>query len=114
MLLAVPRCFARWTALLRAIFPAVHRAGFTIARRTLPTRVIPHRIVREPAVLAGLLGLARHMDVAIFPAAFVVVAFCSRSFIVFSHSGNPSSLLLIGMGRLVDRVAARATEQSGA
>ena len=96
MLPLVPRRFAGWAAPLRASSPTVHGAGFTPARRSFPPRVIPHRVVREPAVLAGLLGLARHMDVAKLPAAFVVVACCSRGFIVFSHSGTPSWLPPLG------------------
>jgi len=88
MLTAVLRRFAGRPALLSAASSTVHRADFLPARRRLPPRHIPHRIVRESAILAGLLGLARYMDVAKLPAAFVIVACSSRAFLVFSHSGN--------------------------
>jgi hypothetical protein len=88
MLTAVLRRFAGWPALLSAASPTVHRADLTPARRSLPPRHISHRIVRESVILAGLLSLARYMDVAKLPTAFVVVACSSRGFLVFSHSGN--------------------------
>ena len=110
MLTPVPRRFAGWAAPLSAVSATVHGAGFMLDRRSFTPRVVPYRVVRKSSILAGELGLAGRMDVAKLPAAFVVVGRFSRTFVVFSHSGTPSCLLLIGMGRLIDRVAARATE----
>lgn len=106
MLTAVLRRFARRPALLSAASPTVHRAGLALARWTLPPRHIPHRIVRESAILAGLLSLARYMDVAKLPAAFVVVACSSRGFLVFGHSGNYLLTSTLWDGPTTDRVVA--------
>ena len=96
MLTPVPRRFAGWAAPLNAVSATVHNAGFTLARRSFPLGVVPHRVIRESAVLARELGLAGRMDMAKLPASFVVVGRISRTFSVFSHSGYPSCLLQLG------------------
>lgn len=85
-------------------------AALLVAWRVLSLLLvsIPHAVVCKPLFPAGLLRLARFMNVAEFAAAFIfhfMIAHCARIFVITLHSGN-YLLPLSGMGGPERRVAA--------